>query len=119
MPTPDEYAGGTPSSTCTMAACADGRVTVIGTRRSRSHGAAMLVVTSARTQTCQSDASAGSDISLTSARGARAGPVSTQKSPIADQPPQRCEYSNTRWARARTTGIAQGDSPWPARSAGT
>ena len=41
-----------------MATCEDGRSTVIGTRRNRTHGQATLRVITASTHTCQSEASA-------------------------------------------------------------
>jgi hypothetical protein len=82
----------TPWSKRTMAACADGRSTVIGTRRSRDHGDTMLQVSSAGTQICQLGASRCS--------------VSAQNSAIDDQPPMRWVSSNTLCARLRTAGAA-------------
>jgi hypothetical protein len=76
-----------------MTACAEGRSTVIGTRRSRSHGEATLAVSAARTKTCH--------------MGASRCTVNAQKSPIAVQPANRCELSKTLWARRLTGGIAQ------------
>ncbi len=58
MPTADEYAGRTPSSRWTIATWDDGRCTVIGTRRGRSHGRTTLSVTTANTHRCQFDAKA-------------------------------------------------------------
>ena len=89
-----------------MAACAEGRSTVTGTRRSRSHGEATLAVSSASTQTCQLDAIASSAPASPRCRRARCT-VSAQNSAIAVQPPNRCESSNTLCARLRTGGAAQ------------
>ena len=58
IPTAEANAGLTPWSKCTITACEEGRSTVTGTRRSRSHGETMLAVTSASTPTCQPGASA-------------------------------------------------------------
>ena len=52
IPTADANAGLTPWLKCTMTACDEGRSIVMGTRRSRSHGEAMLAVTTASAQTC-------------------------------------------------------------------
>ena len=89
-----------------MAACEDGRSTVTGTRRSRSQGEATLAVSRASTQTCQLDATAPSAEPSPRCRSARCT-VSAQNSAIAVQPPNRCESSNTLWARLRTAGAAQ------------
>src|SRR3954471_12238142 len=93
IPTAEAKAGVTPESNSTIAACAAGGSTLTGTRRSRSHGEATLTVSSASTHTCQA--------------GAARCSVSAQKSPIAVQPPNRCDHSNTLWARLRTAGAAQ------------
>ena len=88
-----------------MAACDDGRTTVTGTRRSRSHGHATLAVRTASTHTCQSVAMA--TIGFVVPRPSRAKwTVSAQNTAIAVQPHHRCVCSNTLWARMRTGDVA-------------
>ncbi len=59
MPTADANAGVTPWSNETSTACEEGRSTVTGTRRRRSHGDATLAVSSARIHTRQPRPGAG------------------------------------------------------------
>ena len=106
IPTADANAGVTPWSKWTMAACAEGRSTVTGTRRSRSHGEATLAVRIASTQTCQLEARAASGPASPRPRSARCT-VSAQNSATAVQPPKRCDSSNRLCARLRTGGAAQ------------
>ena len=81
-----------------MAAWDDGRMTVTGTRRRRSHGHATLAVRIARTQTCQSVATLTNGAWWPRPSMAR-WTVSAQNTAIAVHPPHRCVCSNTLWAR--------------------
>ena len=91
----------------TTAACEDGRSIVTGTRRSRSHGEAMLSVTSASTQTCQLDAIAARGGLVAEQREVQRSAPRTARSRV--QPPKRWVSSNTLWTRLRTTGSAHDD----------
>ena len=62
-----------------------------GTRRSCSHGAAMLAVITIITQICHASPTCN---------------ISSQNRPTAVQPPKRWVFSNTLCARARTGGNA-------------
>jgi hypothetical protein len=88
-----------------MAAWDDGRMTVIGTRRNRSHGHATLAVRIARTQTCQSVATATTGLVAPRPSTAR-WTVSAQNTAIPVQPPHRWVCSNTLWKRMRTGEVA-------------
>ena len=89
-----------------MAAWADGRITVTGTRRSRSHGHATLAVRIAKTHTCQSVASADDRDRRGLGPSRARWTVSAQKTAIAVHPHHRCVCSNTLWARVRTGEVA-------------
>lgn len=88
-----------------MAAWDDGRTTVTGTRRRRSHGHATLAVRIVRTHTCQSAATATTGFVVP--RPSRATwTVSAQNTAIAVQPHHRWVCSNTLWARIRIGEVA-------------
>src|SRR5215213_4423120 len=103
MPTAEATAGARRPGKVTIAAWPDGRSTVIGTRRSRSHGETMQKVTSASTHTCHVVAIARR---AGSSRSSARCSVKTQNSAIALHPPKRWVSSNALWTRRRTTGRA-------------